>query len=182
MKRSILLASMAAFVLPSAVPAAASLLVQLDQDVVAAAGNTQTGVLRTLVFTTGQVMVGDMSGGGLELLPGFLQSARSTATGAGDPHLPGRTRLRPNAPNPFNPTTSISFEIGGRKPEPTRLEILDLSGRRVRLLLDEILLPGSYETSWDATDLRSQRVASGVYLCRLTAGRHQSTIRMTLVK
>ncbi len=71
-----------------------------------------------------------------------------------------------NYPNPFNPTTSISFFI----PEPTevKVEVFNILGRRVKVLLDEYLSAGIHSVDWNSTDERNFRVASGVYLYRVT--------------
>ncbi len=89
--------------------------------------------------------------------------------------LPQSLELAQNYPNPFNPSTVISYRI----PEQShvRLEIYDLTGRRISLLVDEVQAPGRYNVTWDASAL-----SSGVYLYRVTANGHSVTRRMTLVK
>ena len=89
--------------------------------------------------------------------------------------LPGDVTLHQNYPNPFNPTTQISYEI----PEAShvRLEVFDMSGRRVALLVDEGRPAGAHIVHFDADGL-----SSGVYVSRLQAGSHTVTRRMTLVK
>lgn len=80
-----------------------------------------------------------------------------------DEKIPNGFLLEQNYPNPFNPTTTIRFRI----PETARvtLRVFDATGREVAMLTDEQLPPGIHEKRFDATGL-----ASGVYLCRLTAG------------
>ena len=80
-------------------------------------------------------------------------------------NLPQTTRLLQNYPNPFNPATTIRYRIG--KPSDVLVEIMDVAGRKVRLLQNGDLLPGEYETVWDGRDDNGRPVASGLYLCCL---------------
>ena len=63
-----------------------------------------------------------------------------------------------------------------------RLEVYDLTGRRVRTLVDESRPAGRYEVTWNGTDDNGARVASGTYFYRLQAGSFTRTEKMTLVK
>jgi hypothetical protein len=94
--------------------------------------------------------------------------------------LPEGYELAQNYPNPFNPTTSISFTL----PEtaPVRLEIFNTNGRLVRTLVNTTLGTGTHVYQWDATSDNGARVASGVYLYRLSAGDVVTTRKMTLLK
>jgi hypothetical protein len=95
--------------------------------------------------------------------------------------LPAAVRLLPNIPNPFNPVTTISFEL----PASSRvdLRIYDVSGRLMRILLGEDLLEaGRHEVAWNGRDESGRIVSAGVYFCRLEAGSITKTRRMTLVK
>ncbi len=89
--------------------------------------------------------------------------------------LPVDVTLHQNYPNPFNPSTQISFEI----PEAShvRLDVFDMSGRRVASLVDEGRSAGRHTVNFDASGL-----SSGIYMSRLQAGAHTVTGRMTLVK
>lgn len=89
--------------------------------------------------------------------------------------------LHPCRPNPFNPSTTISYEL----PEPAvvRLTIHDVAGRRLRNLVDgHDLGRGRHEAVWDGRDDAGQAVAAGVYFYRLDAAGFSATRRMTLVK
>ncbi len=83
-------------------------------------------------------------------------------------------------PNPFNPRTVLSFFL--RAPRQVTLAIHALDGRRVRTLLDERHPAGLHSVEWDGRDDRQRMLPSGVYFCRLTAGRDVATTRMTLLK
>ena len=84
--------------------------------------------------------------------------------------------LHPNHPNPFNPSTSISFSL----PEQcrVRLEIFNIAGQRVAVLADEIINAGEHSVSWRV----SADQAAGVYFCRLNAGGRVRTMKMLYMK
>jgi hypothetical protein len=94
--------------------------------------------------------------------------------------LPEGYELAQNFPNPFNPSTTISFTL----PEavPVQLEIININGRIVRTLVDARLGIGEHVYEWDATSERGDRVASGMYFYRLRAGDVVTTKKMTLLK
>jgi hypothetical protein len=85
-----------------------------------------------------------------------------------------------NKPNPFNPLTTIRFDLASAG--PVRLVIFDLAGRQVRILMDEICAAGSHEVRWNGQDDHDQQLASGAYFCRLEAGTFRETTRMMLLK
>jgi flagellar hook assembly protein FlgD len=87
-------------------------------------------------------------------------------------------------PNPFNPTTTITFAIPEQAGTvPVTLAVFNTSGQRIQTLVAAELAPGQYSATWDATDEAGQKVASGVYLYRLHAGQEfVATKQMTLVK
>jgi photosystem II stability/assembly factor-like uncharacterized protein len=90
-------------------------------------------------------------------------------------NLPRDTRLYQNFPNPFNPQTTIRFEvfITAR----VRIILYDLLGRELRLLTDQIRKPGIYTVSFN-----SEGLSSGVYFYRLQAGKYSETKKMVLLK
>jgi hypothetical protein len=89
-------------------------------------------------------------------------------------------RLYPAAPNPFNPRTSLQYEIAraGR----VRLGVYDLRGRRVRTLFDGQRNAGVWEVVWDGQDDSGRRVASGVYHVQMVTGEGEFVRKVTLVK
>jgi hypothetical protein len=90
-------------------------------------------------------------------------------------------RLEHNHPNPFNPQTTISYEL--LRPETVSIRIYDIAGRLVRNLVDgDAASAGRHDVSWDGRDESGQGVASGVYYYRLEVGSLSRTARMTLVK
>ena len=105
----------------------------------------------------------------------------TTMTGVGTENGPVRFWLGPNTPNPFNPFTTIRYEL----PTAARvnLRVFDLGGRLVRVLRNqELESRGTHEALWDGRDLSGRDVGAGVYIYQLDAGRFSETRRMTLVK
>ena len=84
------------------------------------------------------------------------------------------------SPNPFNPRTTIRFELA--RAGAARLAVYDVCGRRVRTLLDGSLAAGSHEAEWDGRDDSGREVGSGVYLARLESGGVAAVARMGLVR
>lgn len=83
-------------------------------------------------------------------------------------------------PNPFNPKTTISFALGNN--EQVNLAVYDISGRLVKTLVDSKMVAGDHEVVWNGKDSNGQRVASGVYLYKMTAGDFSSTDKMLMLK
>jgi hypothetical protein len=113
-------------------------------------------------------------------------SAQAVAVDGVDPLMPASFVLHQNYPNPFNPTTTIAFTVsatdGGLALQPVRLDVFNILGRRVATLIDGDFPAGDHEVVWDATDDGGQRVASGVYLYRLTVGEQRQAKKMLFLK
>ncbi|MCK9995659.1 MAG: T9SS type A sorting domain-containing protein, partial [Candidatus Krumholzibacteria bacterium] len=94
---------------------------------------------------------------------------------------PSRYSLEQNVPNPFNPMTTIYFEL----PEAARvrLQVFDISGRLVRNLLNGASLgAGRQDVVWNGKNDSGQQVAAGVYFYHMSTGSFNETKRMVLVK
>ena len=93
---------------------------------------------------------------------------------------PVRVRLLPGRPNPFNPRTTIRFELaeGGA----TRLVVLDLAGRLMRTLIEAPLDPGPGSVVWDGRDDSGRDAAAGSYLLRLESGGEVVTGKLALLR
>ncbi|MFQ5601049.1 MAG: FG-GAP-like repeat-containing protein, partial [Candidatus Krumholzibacteriia bacterium] len=105
-----------------------------------------------------------------------------TGTDIEGPALPLRTRLHGNVPNPFNPVTTIEFDVAGASRQRTRLVIYDVHGRRVRTLVDDTLAPGRYEKLWYGLDDAGRPRASGVYFYRLETPQITESRKMILLR
>jgi hypothetical protein len=102
-------------------------------------------------------------------------------TNAPDPtDLPRVTRLAPNYPNPFNPTTTISYSLA--RDGHVKLHVYDATGRLVRTLVDSRMPVGDYDVTWDGRDAAGRALSSGVYLCRMETEDYRTTRKLMLVK
>ena len=94
---------------------------------------------------------------------------------------PDDYKLENNYPNPFNPSTSISFKLPLQK--KISLKIYDMLGREVATLINnEVYEPGNFKITWDGTNNYGSKVASGNYIATLTYGNYSKSIKMTLLK
>jgi hypothetical protein len=89
-------------------------------------------------------------------------------------------RLDPNYPNPFNPTTTIRFEI--ETAQHVRLDIYDVSGGLVRTLVDDMKAPGVNLVRWDGESRGGEPVSSGVYFARVQTSSRAATRKMILIR
>jgi hypothetical protein len=78
-------------------------------------------------------------------------------------------------PNPFNSYTSIHFSLPC--PESVRLEICDLAGKRIDILADKLFPLGDHVVQFDAGKLRA-----GVYICKISAGNYNKSLKLVLIK
>lgn len=99
-----------------------------------------------------------------------------------DAAVPERFALEAAYPNPFRPAAGPAH-LGLRLAEAAdvRVTVYDALGREVVRLVDETLEAGSYEVQWDGADSAGQRLASGVYLYRVSAGSFVQTQRLTIL-
>ena len=97
-----------------------------------------------------------------------------------DNDVPVEFTLSQNSPNPFNPSTTISFSL----PEShfTSLCIYNISGQKIRELVTGTMTEGTHTVQWDGKDDSGRTVSSGIYIARLTAGKLSTSKSMLLVK
>jgi hypothetical protein len=88
--------------------------------------------------------------------------------------------LNDNYPNPFNPETTIRYQLPDAS--DVRLEIYNVVGQVVRTMVAERQSAGRYVVQWDATDNSNQPLSSGIYFYRLQAGDFQKIKKMLLLK
>jgi hypothetical protein len=135
-------------------------------------GEGQSGVVTIVIQAT--------DSGELSVEDTLLVTVNGRPTSVPDPILPERYALHQNAPNPFNPTTIIGFDM--LDSGPVRLSVFDVSGRLVRTLVDERMPAARHQILWDGRDDRGLSVASGVYLYRLETRSFRATKKMILLK
>jgi len=90
------------------------------------------------------------------------------------------TALEQNYPNPFNGTTTIHYSIGG--PCGVELGIYDPAGRVIRVLERTDRAAGRYSVLWSGKDDAGRDVASGVYFCRIKAGKYNETRKVLYLR
>lgn len=148
-------------------------------------GTGGAGVMGNIPVSTGdtiELLLVTTSGNALGDLVGINLKISDDVTGIGDePPLSRRFVLHNPVPNPFNPSTSIAFDVpvGGAD---VSIIIYDSTGRRVRTLAGDHRDAGTHRVTWNGVDDRGSRVASGVYLCRVRAGAFNETRKLSLVK
>ena len=106
----------------------------------------------------------------------YVTSAVETPSKAAAPVV----RLYAAAPNPFNPSTAIRFELG--RPAHVRLQVFDVSGALVRTLLDGVLTSGPHRVLWDGRDDRARDLASGAYFYRIEAENASQARKLILLR
>jgi parallel beta-helix repeat protein len=113
---------------------------------------------------------------GNESEPGMV----TTTTRDETPEVPDSYALYQNVPNPFNPVTTIRFDL----PDAThvRLSVYNVKGELVASLIDRHMAGGRQEITWSAVDNTGRPISSGVYFYRLTAGDFVKTMKMVLLR
>ncbi len=94
--------------------------------------------------------------------------------------LPTETSLEKNYPNPFNPSTSIPFQL--KEAGFVSLKVYDMSGSLVKTLAADFRDAGTYEIIWNGLNNDGQQVASGQYLLQMSAPNYSNTLQMTFLK
>ncbi|MCX6157978.1 MAG: YCF48-related protein [Ignavibacteriae bacterium] len=89
--------------------------------------------------------------------------------------IPSSYSLSQNYPNPFNPITKIKFDVS--KSNYVRIVVYDITGREIQTLVNEKLQPGTYETTFDGSQL-----TSGVYFYKMITDSYSETKKMILIK
>jgi pectate lyase len=89
--------------------------------------------------------------------------------------IPDKITLSQNYPNPFNPSTRIEYSIPIRS--IVKLEVFDITGKKVTTLVNEVKGAGTHSAYFDASDL-----STGIYMCILTTKNHNLTRKMLLIK
>jgi len=96
------------------------------------------------------------------------------------PVSPAQFILRQNYPNPFNPETQIRYDLP--KSTHVRLDIFNILGQRVKVLVDEQKLAGAYSLIWDGRTDNSETATSGVYIYRLKTDEFVKSRKLLLLR
>lgn len=117
-----------------------------------------------------EVMVEENLGFGKDIDPGKEQQITA----------PLSFQLSPNYPNPFNPSTTISFAL----PETQNITLIvyDVMGHRVKTLVSGVKEKGNYQVVWNGTDMTGSPVASGVYFYRMQTPQYTQVQKALLIR
>ena len=103
-----------------------------------------------------------------------------TSTNESEKYTPSLNKLYPNYPSPFNPTTSVKFNLNSS--ENMSIKIYNTLGKEIRTLLDNYLPSGEHTVKWDGKDDKENILPSGVYFIQMIAGSYQKTIKTIFLK
>lgn len=104
----------------------------------------------------------------------------TSATSVQEPIIPTESFLLRNYPNPFNPSTTIEYDL----PEQADVSLIvyDIAGREVQTLVSATQSAASYDVSWNGSDQDGMQVAGGMYFARLQAGEQSSVVKLVYLK
>ena len=97
-----------------------------------------------------------------------------------DARYPASFLLYQNYPNPFNPSTIISFDLP--RTEKVTIELFNTLGERINRLLQKQMQAGHHQIEWPGVDESGNLVASGLYICKVSAGESNSTCKMIFIR
>lgn len=96
------------------------------------------------------------------------------------PEIPLKTGISAIYPNPFNPSTTIQFELS--EPQFAELYIYNVKGQLIMRLLHNYSLAGKYKISWQGENSQRKRCSSGIYFCKLKAGKKEFMKKLMILK
>lgn len=146
-------------------------------------GVESTSATHTLRSYVGPSVVGVSTSASHTLVHGPILCHTRQVTGVEDPapSVLRKVQLHQNSPNPFNPRTTIRYDLPEDSPR-VKLRVYDVSGRLVLTMIDGPQTAGTKSVVWDGRDAAGRFVATGVYLYELTTPGQHFTRKMTLLK
>jgi len=142
------------------------------------------GNLKVLVYmNSGAGLTGELltvSGATLQKVEAVDNFGRPVKTTLVNKVIPTAFALHPNYPNPFNPTTNISFALP--VDSKVSLKLYNVAGQLVRTLVNETMPAGNHTVTWDGNNSNGEKVASGIYFYKLNAGDFSKTMKMVMTK
>ena|GEM_PF-5678330 len=120
-----------------------------------------------------------------ELSEDIMNKIQNLIDGTYDPDnetvpVPLTNSLKANYPNPFNPSTTISFDIA--KESHVKIDVFNIRGQKVKTLTNELFGAGTHMIEWYGDDDAERNVASGIYFYRMQTDEFTQTRRMVLLK
>jgi hypothetical protein len=132
--------------------------------------NSNTGMTGQLLTAKGKLV-------SVEAVDNFSRPVKTTVVNRA---IPTAYALNANYPNPFNPTTNISFALP--IDSKVSLKIYNVAGQLVRTLVNETMVAGTHTVTWDGINSNGEKVASGIYFYKLNAGDYSKTMKMVIMK
>jgi hypothetical protein len=174
MKRLCVVPAVAVLLLISGPSASAQMWIPYD--LVCCGSGEMSGPNHTVIGSVAEACVGEMSGPSNSTSTGFWYLPGWIMTGV-DNHgdVSVRTSLGLNHPNPFNPTTTLRYQLASRV--RVSIKLYDIAGREVMTLVDREIEAGEHGVTLSADGL-----SSGVYLVRMVAGDYVGTGKLLLLK
>ncbi|MDP8201333.1 MAG: T9SS type A sorting domain-containing protein [Candidatus Tenebribacter burtonii] len=140
--------------------------------------------LSALVDETIQLRIGLHSNNddpdGFGLMIDDITLSDTTYTDVGNEIVPTSVPIMYNYPNPFNPTTTITYSL--IEYSYVELSIYNLKGQKIRTLVNTLQESGIHKSIWNGLDDDGKSISSGIYLYKLNAGNYSSTKKMILLK
>lgn len=156
----------------------------IKKSVIDQSGAASQSTSHKMIDVVGQpTPVGEATSTSGRLSAGFLGGVLAPPVAveeADDPVIPAEFKLHQNFPNPFNPETAIEYELA--KSGLIRLEIYNLLGQKIRILVDQNQSAGLHRIFWNGKNEAGAPMVSGVYLCRMETENFKATIRMVLLR
>ncbi|NIA30773.1 MAG: DUF3160 domain-containing protein [Actinobacteria bacterium] len=145
-------------------------------------GHVWVATIPTLGKSQGKVYVDISQSTGLESISyrASFDLHEGTKVTTERSNSPSKFRLYQNWPNPFNPVTAIGFELPTS--EHVCLEIFNINGRFIKEIVNSSLSAGSYTFFWNGKNELGRQMSSGIYYCRLQAGKYVNVKRMVLLR
>lgn len=109
-----------------------------------------------------------------------VKITRSLVNNPENPIIVKKTQLKGNYPNPFNPETSIAFDLENEA--IVSIEIFNAKGQKVKTLINDRFTAGAHNIVWNGKDDHGNNVSSGIYFFNMKSGKYTSTRKMILMK
>ncbi len=162
-------------------------LLATDLDDYQLARTNSNGVTHLVIYTlepdkaSRELLLGEVNSD-FELLniQAAFSSGQVLAAKADRTDLPDQFMVYPNFPNPFNPQTTIRYDLANAG--ALKIQIYDIQGREIRTFSKVYQTAGQYELIWNGADNAGHKVESGLYFCRITSGSQGAVLKLMLMK
>jgi len=134
----------------------------------------------SVVFMINTISAGDINALPIPAVADNFGQFTGDLVGISSDELPNLFKLYPNYPNPFNPSTIITYDLA--KDSEVRLDIFDMRGRLIKTLVNTHQRSGQHIINWKGDDLLGSKVGAGVYIYKLKAGINVFNRKMILMK